>query len=88
MSDLEQINLSGYIIMNRLRTILDGIIVYIAFSGVAAFGWRPEPMFFFVMPQKGINTPLCGDDSGLILVVIYSKNRGKRTHCTSVSDLL
>ena len=44
--------------MNWLRTILDGIIVCIAFNGVAAFVWLLEPKGFSVMLPKGINTPL------------------------------
>ena len=44
--------------MNWTRTILDGIIICIAFNGVAAFVWLLEPIGFSVMLPKGINTPL------------------------------
>ena len=44
--------------MNWLRTILDGIIICIAFNGVVAFVWLLEPVGFSVMLPKGINTPL------------------------------
>ena len=44
--------------MNWLRTILDGVIVCIAFNGVVAFIWLLEPIGFSVMLPKGINTPL------------------------------
>lgn len=43
--------------MNWLRTILDGMIVCIAFNGVMAFVWLLEPKGFSVMLPKGINTP-------------------------------
>ncbi|MGN0295124.1 MAG: hypothetical protein ACI4D3_14085 [Lachnospiraceae bacterium] len=43
--------------MNWLRTILDGMIVCIAFNGVVAFVWLLEPKGFSVMLPKGINTP-------------------------------
>jgi len=44
--------------MNWFRTILDGIIICIAFNGVVAFVWLLEPIGFSVMLPKGINTPL------------------------------
>lgn len=44
--------------MNWLRTILDGVIICIAFNGVVAFIWLLEPIGFSVMFPKGINTPL------------------------------
>ncbi|MBQ9141727.1 MAG: hypothetical protein IJX63_08040 [Lachnospiraceae bacterium] len=44
--------------MNCLRIILDGVILCIAFNGVAAFVWLLEPIGFSVMLPKGINTPL------------------------------
>ena len=44
--------------MNWLRTILDGIIICIAFNGVVAFVWLLEPIGFSVMLPEGINTPL------------------------------
>ena len=43
--------------MNWLRTILDTVIVCIAFNGVVAFIWILEPRGFSVMLPKGINTP-------------------------------
>ena len=43
--------------MNWLRTILDTVIVCIAFNGVVAFVWILEPKGFSVMLPKGINTP-------------------------------
>lgn len=43
--------------MNWLRTILDTIIVCIAFNGVVAFVWILEPRGFSIMLPKGINTP-------------------------------
>ena len=43
--------------MNWLRTILDTVIVCIAFNGVVAFIWILEPKGFSVMLPKGINTP-------------------------------
>lgn len=42
--------------MNWFRTILDMIIVCIAFNGVVAFVWILEPKGFSVMLPKGINT--------------------------------
>ncbi|MBQ7775883.1 MAG: hypothetical protein IJ379_08170 [Lachnospiraceae bacterium] len=44
--------------MNWLRIILDGVILCIAFNGVAAFVWLLEPIGFSVMLPKGINTPI------------------------------
>lgn len=44
--------------MNWLRTILDGVIICIAFNGVVAFVWLLEPIGFSVMLLKGISTPL------------------------------
>ena len=44
--------------MHWLRTILDTVIVCIAFNGVVAFVWILEPKGFSVMLPKGINTPL------------------------------
>lgn len=44
--------------MNWLRTILDGVIVCIAFNGVVAFVWLLEPIGFSVMLPNGISTPL------------------------------
>lgn len=43
--------------MNWIRTILDTVIVCIAFNGVVAFVWILEPKGFSVMLPKGINTP-------------------------------
>ena len=43
--------------MNWLRTILDTVIVCIAFNAVVAFIWILEPKGFSVMLPKGINTP-------------------------------
>ena len=43
--------------MNWLRTILDTVIVCIAFNGGVAFVWILEPKGFSVMLPKGINTP-------------------------------
>lgn len=42
--------------MNWLRIILDGVLLCIAFNGVAAFVWLLEPEAFAVMLPKGINT--------------------------------
>ena len=43
--------------MNWLRTILDTVIVCIAFNAVVAFIWILEPKGFSVMLPEGINTP-------------------------------
>ena len=42
--------------MNWLRTILDTVIVCIAFNGVVAFIWILEPKGFSVMLPEEINT--------------------------------
>ena len=42
--------------MNWLRTVLDTVIVCIAFNGVVAFVWLLEPKGFSAMLLKGINT--------------------------------
>lgn len=44
--------------MNWFRTILDGVMIAIAFNATAAFVWLLEPIGFSVMFPKGINTPL------------------------------